>query len=136
MGKAWPFINAAVLVVMALFFHVASVQAAGKLSVALAANGTWLDGPETPFPKTVELGATAATSLSPHISLVGSGLTSPGEAYVRYAAGARVTATDVNDPNFDVFLGLQYRGGSTAEVGPSEWSYLAQMPAMGFKVTA
>ena len=114
------FLSLAVLVALAaLCFH-RPAEAAGKLTLALAGNGTWLNGPDSAFPRDVEAGGTVATSLSPHISLVGSSFYGFKENYVRYQGGARITATDVNDPNFNVFLGLQYRGGSQSAVGPSE----------------
>lgn len=94
----------------------------GAVKVAVGVNGVWLDGPVTDFAKDAEAGAVVSASLTPHVSAVGHGFYGFDGKYVRYDGEARVTATDVNDPNFNVYLGLRYRSGSTNAVRPSEWA--------------
>jgi len=97
-------------------------RAAEVFKANAAVNSVWLDGPGTEFPADVEAGATASASLSPHISLVGLGVYGFSNSYLRWNGGVRVAATDVENPNFNVFLGLGYRGGSTSAVQPNEWA--------------
>jgi len=115
-------VSIAVLVALGCTFLSGASLAAGAFTLAAGANGAWLQGPDAAFPQALEAGATASSSLSPHISLVGSGFYGFKENYERYSAGARVTATDVADPNFNVYLGVQYRGGSKDSVRPNEWA--------------
>jgi len=95
--------------------------------VAVGANGAWLDGAGAAFPVEFEAGGTAATSLSPHISAVGGLHYGFAHSYFRWNGGFRVTATDVDNPDFNVFLGIQYRDASKSAVGPGEWA-----PEAGF----
>ena len=117
----------ALLVAILLAGTAQAAQKTGLLTVAAGVNGAWLsESAVTTFPA-VELGGTASSSLSPHISLVGSSFYGLNEQYVRYTAGGRVTATDVNNPNFNVFLGVVWRGGDQKAVQPNEWA-----PEAGF----
>ena len=105
--------------------HTASADAV--YSAYVGGGGAWLDGPASAFPADVEASGRLAASLSPHISAVGGldyGFT---HSYARYHGGARVTTMDVMNPDFNTFLGIEYRGGSKPEVGPSEWA-----PEAGF----
>jgi hypothetical protein len=93
---------------------------ANTTSLAAGINGVWFDGPDAPGPD-VEASLNGAMSLSPHLSLVGSadwGLTS---TYLRSTVGARVTATDVDNADFSVGLGIQYHSASVASLRPNEW---------------
>ena len=90
--------------------------------VYAGANGAWLQGPDTAFPTDFEGGGAASASLSPHLSAVGQVFYGFSHSYIRYAGGLRVTTTDVNNPNFNTFLGVRYVGGSTAAFRPSEWA--------------
>jgi len=110
-----------VALTMLLAFSLSAV-AAPVVKVAVGANGVWLDGPATDFTKDVEGAGDVSASLSPHISLVAHGFYGFTQKYVRYDGGARVTATDVDDPNFNLYLGILYRSGSTDAVRPSEWA--------------
>ena len=87
-----------------------------------AVNGAWLDGPGAAFPADLEAGGTASASLSPHITAVASTMYGFSNSYVRWDGGFRVTATDAENPNFNVYLGIRYRGGSKADVRPNEWA--------------
>lgn len=113
----------AALVVAALCFPLkAHAEPKGLLTLAAGVNGVWPSGADIAFPSAFEAGATASSSLSPHISAVASTFYGFGEEYVRWDAGGRVTATDVDNPDFNIYLGIRYRGGSKASVQPSEWA--------------
>jgi hypothetical protein len=86
-----------------------------------AANGIWYDGDPT-LPPDFEIGATGRASLSPHISGVGSLYYGFDNSYLRGSAGARITATDVNDPNFSIGVGIQYYFSSENDIRPQEWA--------------
>lgn len=73
------------------------------------------------FPSDFELGGTARASLSDHLSLVGGTFYGFGGSYLRGSAGVRVTATDVNDPNFNVGFGISYQASSEPTLRPQEW---------------
>jgi hypothetical protein len=92
------------------------------IKVAAGVNGVWLDGPAVDFAKDIEAGAVAAASLSPHLSLVGHGFYGFTQNYVRYDGEGRITASDATNPNFNLYLGMRYRNGSTAAVRPGEWA--------------
>lgn len=89
---------------------------------AVSLNGIWFDDPEAEVRNDLEAGLNARASLSPHISLVGSGVYGIRNKYFRYSAGVRVTATDVDNQAFSVGLGLQYRGSGYYELKPDEWA--------------
>lgn len=113
---------AAVLVLATLAAFQPAHAASPPVSIAAGLNGAWLVGPNAAFPADLEAGGTAWSSLSPHISAVGGAWAGLSHAYVRWDGGLRATVTDVDNPNFNTFLGLRYRGGSTNEVGPNEWA--------------
>lgn len=92
------------------------------VKIGVGVNGYWADGPAVAFPSDFELGGNAAASLSPHLSAVSSVYYGFQHSYVRWSVGARITATDVNNPNFSVGLGTQYVGASETELLPEEWT--------------
>jgi hypothetical protein len=96
-------------------------QPARVFGAALVANGVWYDG-EVPITSDVEAGLALRASLSPHISLVGSSAYGLANDYWRYAAGIRMTATDVDNRDFSVGLGFQYRGSYDGKLAPDEWA--------------
>ena len=91
------------------------------LSMSLGANAASFNQ-SSHLPSDFELGGTGSASLSPHISGVGSLFFGVSRTYLRGSAGMRVTATDVNDPNFSIGLGLQYQVCSEADLRPQEWA--------------
>jgi hypothetical protein len=117
----------AALIVLGLLFALGiltgTCRAAGlanTTTLAAGVSGVWFDGPDAPGPA-VEAAGLGAMSLSPHIALVGMlgwGLT---DTYLRSTVGVRVTATDVDNPNFSVGLGIQRHDASVTRLGPSEW---------------
>ena len=111
---------AALFAVCALPAHATNLSDIFKLYAG--ANAVWLDGPGAEFPSDTELGGSTSASLSPHISAVGSAFYGFSNNYTRWDGGARVTATDVDNPNFNVYLGIRYRGGTTSAMLPEEWA--------------
>lgn len=83
-------------------------------------NGIWFNDPSS-FPDDFEAGGNVSASLSPHISLVGATYYGFEHSYLRGSIGARVTATDVNDPNFSVGVGVQFQASSEVAIRPQEW---------------
>lgn len=77
---------------------------------------------ESDFPSDFEIGGGAAASLSPHISAIGSAWYGLDKNYLRGKFGARVTATDVDDPHFSIGLGPSYNVSSKVSVRPQEWT--------------
>lgn len=93
-----------------------------SVGFAAGANAVWLDGPGAGFPVDLEAAGTAKASLSPHLSAVAGLAYGFSHSYIRWDAGFRATATDVDNPNFNLYLGIRYRGGSITAVQPSEWA--------------
>ena len=123
-------ILAALLLCLAVPVHAADLG--DVVSVWGGVNGAWFDGPDTAFPADLEVGGNAAASLSPHLSAVGAVYYGFDHSYVRWSAGGRVTVTDVDNKDFSVGLGLQYRGASEAELQPNEWAYDASFGVKPF----
>jgi hypothetical protein len=101
----------------------ASAQTPANESVvqaAIGANGIWYK--DDARPSDFEIGANARASLSPHISAVASSYYGFVNSYVRGAIGARVTATDIEDPYFSIGLGLQYHLSSEPAIHAQEWA--------------
>jgi len=111
-----------VLFALILFGGTAHSAPADALKLYAGVNGAWLDGPGAAFPADIEAAGTASASLSPHLTLTGGLAYGFSHSYLRGDGGVRVTATDADNPDFDVFLGIEYRGGSIAAVQPSEWA--------------
>lgn len=110
------------LLIIAALLFVAAPALAGTPAIRTAAgvNGIWFD--DNAKPSDFELGGNVAASLSPHISLVGAGYYGFQHSYLRGCAGFRVTATDVEDENFSVDLGMQYHFSSEPAIRPEEWA--------------
>lgn len=95
---------------------------ADALRLYAGANAVWLDGPGAAFPADFEASGNASASLSPHLTLTGALAYGFSNSYLRWDGGVRVTATDAANPDFDLSLGIEYRGGSISAVQPSEWA--------------
>lgn len=87
--------------------------------VFAGANGVWFD--ENAKPSDIEIGGNARASLSEHFSAVGGAYYGFDNSYLRGSLGARLTATDANDPNFSLGLGLGYQACSEPKLRPEEW---------------
>jgi len=88
--------------------------------LAAGVNAVAYDG--VVVPSDFEAGLNARASLSPHISLVGSGYYGITEQYWRGAGGVRVTASDANNPDFSIGIGAQYHVSDAPEARPKEWA--------------
>jgi hypothetical protein len=109
-----------VLSTVALMAFACAAHAGDLASLYVGANGVFLaDGP---FNSDVEGQFNGKVSLSPHLSAVGSAGYGVVNRYWRSAIGARVTSTDVENPNFSVGLGIQYRTYGMKAMGPNEWA--------------
>lgn len=91
------------------------------LKLYAGANGVWYDGPNG-FPSDYEAVLAPRISLTPHLSLVGSAAYGFIHQYTRGGGGARVTITDVNDPNFSIGLGGEYQVSNDHSLRPEEWT--------------
>lgn len=112
------------IALMALSPFAAAAQDADKpeasvISLGVGGNGIWCSD-AIPFAADVEAAGNAAASLSPHLSLVGGGAWGFAHSYLRGNIGARVTATDADNPDFSVGFGISYRVAS-AEF-QNEWT--------------
>ncbi len=92
-----------------------------SLSLGVGAQGAWFNGPEEQESlQDLEATGRGAFSITPHISVIGGAAYGFGDSYLRSSLGFRLTATDVNDQNFSVGLGVSRHFRS--EPGPmDEW---------------
>ena len=113
-----------ILLGLVLLLAISSTACAGGFAnttaLALGANVAWHDGTTSHNPD-FEGAANGAMSLSPHISAVGSVNYGFERNYWRSTAGGRVTATDVDNQDFSVGLGIQYHFASLLALEPNEW---------------
>jgi hypothetical protein len=85
--------------------HAAGSSVWNAVSVSVGGQGRWLDqGTATPS-RDFEAAANGALSLTPHVSVTAGVAYGIDGQYVRGQTDARLTATDANDPNFNVWLG-------------------------------
>lgn len=117
---------AALAVILGSLLLGSLVHADPVVSIYGAANGSWWDGVKA-LPDDFELGGTASASLQPHLSLVGNGFYGLNNSYLRGGVGVRVTATNVDDPDFSIGLGAQYHFSSEPSVRPEGLGYDASM---------
>lgn len=99
-----------------------AAQAEPVVKLFLGANAATFDAAPGRLPSDYELGGNARASLSPHISLVGSVYKGLDQDYLRESIGARVTATDVENRDFSIGLGIQYHTSDNVTVRPEEWA--------------
>ena len=97
----------------------AIAQPAPVGKIHLGANAVWYD--DEVRPSDVELGGTASASLQPHIALVGSAFYGLEKSYLIGQAGVRITATDVENKDFSIGVGFQYRASSKVGARPEGW---------------
>jgi hypothetical protein len=93
----------------------------GVMNAYVGANGAWFTNAD-PYQGDLELTGNLSASLSPHISAVGGMAWGTCNSYLRGSAGVRITATDVNDQDFSIAVGAQYRIASKEELRPNEWA--------------
>ena len=119
-------------IIMVTSANAASVWQAASFGVG--GSGVWVDEGGAPAFRDVEGVGTAAVSLTPHISVVGAVAYGVDRSYVRGSGGVRLTATDVNNPDFSVGVGVSRHYVSEPESGLDEaaaeavvgWKPLAQ----------
>lgn len=85
------------------------------------ANAVWFNG-ALDLPSDFELGANLRASLSPHISGVSCLYYGLNHSYLRGSFGVRLTATDVDNRDFSIGVGIQRQLSSRPEVRPEEWA--------------
>lgn len=88
---------------------------------AVGANGAWLDGSGSQFPADVEAHGVLWAGVSPHIDVGANADWGITHSYLRGEGWAKVTATDTENPDFNLYLKVGYRGGSVSALKPAEW---------------
>ena len=111
----------AATIALAVLAVPAEASTNGVMSAYVGGNAAWWVEAD-PYQADAELTGSLSASLSPHISLVGGAEWGLCNSYVRGHAGARITVTDVNDQNFSIGVGAQYRMASKAVLRPNEWA--------------
>jgi hypothetical protein len=113
-------------IVAALFALALAVPAyAGKgpsFGADIGANAVWFDAVAATPPNEFEGGLFAHASLQPHISVVGSGLRGFRNEYWHGAGGLRFTATDVDNKDFSIGVGIQYHASDNTDLRPQGWA--------------
>lgn len=111
-------------ITLLMLLAVPALAAEPVFKVYAAANGIWYDAVELvgALPPDLEVGATGRASLSPNISGVGAAYYGFDNSYTRGSIGVRFTATDANDPNFSIGVGIQRHFSSEPRVRPQEWA--------------
>lgn len=107
-------------IIAALVLAAAPALGSPIVKVYAGAQGAWFD--DAARPSDFEAGANGRASLSPHIDLVASTYYGFSHSYLRGSGGVRITATDVDDPNFSIGLGLQYQASSEPAIRAEEWA--------------
>lgn len=107
------------LFLLALAVPAFAAESGPVYSFGIGAQGVWFQG-DLNLPSDFELGANGAASLSPHISAVGAIYFGLQESYLRGSFGARFTVTDVDDKDFSIGVGAQYRASSEPDKRPDK----------------
>ena len=107
------------LIAALLLLGSSAASASDIVKVYAGANGVWYDN--SARPSDFEAGGSARASLSPHIAAVGEAFYGFDHSYLVGAVGARVTATDVDNPNFSIGLGILYQASSEPAIRAEEW---------------
>jgi len=92
-----------------------------SVSVGIGAQGAWFSGGDDQEDMgDIEATGRGALSITPHVSVVGGAAYGFSNSYLRSSLGVRLTATDVNDQDFSVGIGVARHFRS--EPGPlDEW---------------
>lgn len=111
-----------ILLCIATNAHAASLW--NQASVAAGLQERWLTNSALPKDDTSQLEAigNAALTLTPHVSVTGGLAYGFSDAYVRGQVDARITATDVNDPGFNVWMGAGRYFSKHQSDGLDEWA--------------
>jgi hypothetical protein len=90
-------------------------------SLAVGGQAVWFERGAATFNRDLEGVLNGSMSLTPHLSLVGQGAWGFENHYGRGTLGARITATDVNDQDFSIGIGLGHQWLTEIEAGQDEW---------------
>lgn len=103
--------------------HAAGASPWEAVSLSVGLQERWLTN-NAPVPDGRELEAfgQGALSLTPHVSVVGQAAVGLQNSYVRGAAGARITASDATNPDFNVFLEVGRHFSKRPSDGLDEWA--------------
>jgi hypothetical protein len=112
-----------ILLGIVLLLAIASTACAGGFAntTTLAAGANLVQFDDPAISPGYEGCVNGAISLSPHLSGVGSVNYGFRNHYWRSTAGVRVTATDVDNMDFSVGLGIQYHSCNWLGLEPNEW---------------
>ena len=102
--------------------HAAGVSPWDAVSLSVGVQGRWLDQGGLAADRSIEGAGNAALGLTPHVSLTGGVAYGFGDSYVRGQVDARITATDVNDTDFNVWLGAGRYFSEHPSDGLNEWA--------------
>jgi hypothetical protein len=91
-------------------------------SIGVGLQGRWLDQGDTETNSDLEAAGNGAFSLTPHVSVTGGVAFGFQGSYFREQADVRITATDVNDPNFNIWLGAGRYWSKDLNDGLDEWA--------------
>jgi hypothetical protein len=108
--------------------HGASLWEAATFGIG--GQGVWVDEGTAPAFRDAEAIARAALGVTPHVNLVGGASYGVDKSYLRGSGGVRLTATDVNDPNFSIGIGISRHYASEPGSGLDE---AAGEAAIGWK---
>jgi hypothetical protein len=96
----------------------ASIWQAASLGVG--GQGVWVDAGNFPAFRDAEAIARASIGITPHVNIVGGVSYGVDKSYLRGSGGVRLTATDVNDPNFSIGIGISRHYASEPGAGLDE----------------
>jgi hypothetical protein len=131
---SWPVLVAIALAVVASWtVEVDDCDAASlweSVSVGIGGQGVWVDEGGAPAFRDAEAIGRASLGVTPHVNLVGGVSYGVDKSYLRGSGGVRITATDVNDPNFSIGVGVSRHYVSEPDAGLDE---AAAEAAIGWK---
>jgi len=99
-------------------------------SLGIGGQGVWVDAGNPPAFRDAEAIVRAAIGITPHVNIVGGVSYGVDKSYLRGSGGVRLTATDVNDPNFSIGIGISRHYVSEPGAGLDE---AAGEAAIGWK---
>jgi hypothetical protein len=100
------------------------------VSLGVGGGGVWVGEGGVPGFRDAEAVARGAVSITPHVSLVAGASYGVDRSYVRGSGGFRLTATDVNNPDFGIGVGVSRHWTSEDGSGMDE---AAAEAAIGWK---
>lgn len=89
-------------------------------SLGVGGQGVWVDSGNFPAFRDAEAIVRASVGITPHVNIVGGVSYGVDKSYLRGSGGVRLTATDVNDPNFSIGIGISRHYVSEPGAGMDE----------------